>query len=169
MQTLPNKINPTRLAEEHTQLKGTFPLANLPRLKALLPESTGDVTAALDFSYDEHHTVVIHLQIDTVLTLQCQRCMENFPYPLTIHNCLSPVKNDEEAAKMRHYEPLLTENGLLMLHDALEDEILLNLPLIPKHAQNVCPVVLSASNENEEKGESPFKILLSTFKKEKEE
>lgn len=166
MPTLPKKINPVQLAQENSQLTGILPIAEMPRLKDLLPQTTGEIKVTVDFAYDEHHTVVIHVQINTILTLQCQRCMENFSYPLTIDNWLSPVKNDSEAAKMQRYEPLLMENDLLMLQNALEDEILLNLPLVPKHAQNACPVVLSASNENEEKGESPFKILLSKFKKE---
>ena len=156
-QQLPKLINPIRLAEKHTTLQGTLSLADMSRLKELLADTTGEVSVILDFNRDENHNVFIHLKANTALMLQCQRCMENFSFPLSIDILLHPVKDETKAFQMKNYETFLMKDELIALQDMIEDEILLNLPLVAKHAQNVCPVVLSTSTENPI--ESPFKEL----------
>jgi uncharacterized protein len=164
---LPEKINPVRLAEKCVTLKGVLAIREMRRLKDLVSDSRGEISIKIDFSYDANHAIVIALEVTTTLVLQCQRCMENFNYPIHINNLLSPVKNDAEAAKMQRYEPLLVEGDFIVLPEVVEDEILLNLPLVAKHTQNTCPVVLSPPDEN--KIHNPFKMLLSQFKVKKEE
>lgn len=166
-QPLPKIINPGKLAEKQAQLKGALLLADMPRLKHLLTNDAGEVSVNMDFSVDASHLICMHLIADAVLTLECQRCLESFTYPLAINILLSPVKTEAEAVKMQRYEPLIMEEDTIVLQGIVEDEILLNLPIIPKHTQNQCPVVLSEPIVNEV--ESPFKELLSTFKAKKEE
>ena len=167
IQKLPEKINPLRFAEKCVTLTGILTVSEMERLKDLLAEPTGEIFVNIDFSQDANHTIVIALEVNATLVLQCQRCMENFDHPIAINSVLSPVKNDAEAAKMQRYEPLLVEEDFLSLRSVIEDELLLNLPLVAKHTQNTCPVVLSPPDEN--KGENPFKALLSNFKIKKEE
>lgn len=172
---LPISINPTRLAEKEATLAGVLSLANMPRLKDLLADTTGEAAVTMHFGYDESHTAYIHLTVNVSLLLICQRCMENFSYPMTIDVLLNPIIESEKtpntqehpkrAAKLprqsqnQAYEPLMMESETVILQDIVEDEILLNLPLIPKHTQDVCPVVLSASKESET--ENPFKVYFS--------
>ena len=156
-QQLPKFINPIRLAEKHTTLKGILSLADMPRLREFLADTTGEVSVILNFNWDENHSVFIHLKANTALMLQCQRCMESFSFPLLIDILFHPVTDEIEASQRENYEPFLMKDELIAVQDMVEDEILLNLPLVAKHAQNVCPVVLSTSNENPV--ESPFKEL----------
>lgn len=166
-QSLPKIINPGKLAEKAAKLQGTLPLADMPRLKNLLTDDAGEVSLSIDFSVDASRLVCMHLVADALLNLECQRCMESFTYPMAINILLSPVKTEADAVKMARYEPLIMEEDTVGLEGIIEDEILLNLPIIPKHTQNECPVVLSEPIVNE--AESPFKELLSTFKAKKEE
>lgn len=157
-QPLPKLINPIRLAEKHATLKGTLSLADMPRLRELLADTTGEVSVILDFSRDENHNVFIHLKANTALMLQCQRCMENFSFPLLIDILLHPVTDEREVSHRENCEPFLVKDKeLIAVQDMVEGEILLTLPLIAKHTQDVCPVVLLTSNENPI--ESPFKEL----------
>lgn len=160
-QPLPKLINPARLAEKRTTLTGTLSLANLPRLREFLADTTGEVSVIMDFGRDESHMIFIHVKVNTDLILKCQRCMENFSYPLSADVLLSPMTDETKASTIQSYEPLVMEGELVHVQDMVEDEILLNLPLIAKHSQGTCPVVLSTS---ENKTESPFKVL-SQFKK----
>jgi len=162
MQTLPELINPQRLAEKSARLQGTLLLAGMPRLKELLADVGGEVVIDIQFDRDANNTSFMHLKADTQVILKCQRCLENFNYPVLVDVLLSPMTGEEEIAKIQSkaiYEPLLMEGETVRLQDIIEDEILLNLPLIAKHTQNACSMVLSESHEDNI--ENPFKVYFS--------
>lgn len=167
MQTLPTQIDFTKLAEQHGRLEGTLPLEPMSRLKELLANTDGVVTIHAYFNRDADHKPFLELNIETTVILECQRCLENFEYPLAIQVLLSPVFDPEAAKALQSYEPLLITKGeLVNLQDMVEDEIMLNLPLVPKHPKKICPVVLSTPETNPVK--SPFAVL-SKLKIKKEE
>jgi len=100
----------------------------------------------------------IQLILDLFYPLECQRCLQPFLDELHIVSQFVmkdsieevenfPLDNDEEDA-------LLTSHQFQLL-ELIEDEILLNLPLIPKHPPEVCesqmifvPGGLASSEEN---------------------
>lgn len=83
----------------------------------------------------------IQLILDLAYPLECQRCLQAFSDELHIDSQFVmkesleevdnfPLDNDDEDA-------LLTSHQFQLL-ELIEDEILLNLPLIPKHPPEVC-------------------------------
>ena len=83
----------------------------------------------------------IRLQIQLSYPLECQRCLQNYEEDLeiasqfilknTIEEVESfPIDNDDEDALLNSHQFDLIE--------LLEDEILLNIPLIPKHPLALC-------------------------------
>lgn len=159
---LPELINPHRLAEKRAKLQGTLLLASMLRLKEALADTVGEAIIDMQFDRDENNTPLIHLKVSTNLILKCQRCLENFSYPISVDVLLSPMTGEEEIAKMQGkaiYEPLVMEGGTVKLQDIVEDEILLSLPLIAKHAQEACSMVLSEPHEDNI--ENPFKTYFS--------
>ena len=118
----------------------------------------------------------IQLTLDFSYPLECQRCLQPFLDELhivsqfvmkdTIEEVENfPLDNDEEDA-------LLTSHQFHLL-ELMEDEILLNLPLIPKHPAEVCeskmifvPGVLGSSEENiTNEVENTLKNPFSSLKK----
>jgi uncharacterized protein len=118
----------------------------------------------------------IQLTLDLSYPLECQRCLQPFLDELhivsqfvmkdTIEEVENfPLDNDEEDA-------LLTSHQFHLL-ELMEDEILLNLPLIPKHPAEVCeskmifvPGVLGSSEENiTNEAENTLKNPFSSLKK----
>jgi len=116
----------------------------------------------------------IRLTLDLSYPLECQRCLQPFLDELHIMSQFVlkdtieevenfPLDNDEEDA-------LLTSHQFQLL-ELIEDEILLNLPLIPKHPPEKCeskmifvPGVLAGGEENisdepENKPINPFASL----------
>jgi len=162
-QQLPNLINPLRLAEKNAILKGTLLLSTMLRLKEFLADPKGEVVVSMKFSRDEDQNIFIDLQVNTELILTCQRCMNSLNYPISINVLLSPMMDETKISRLQNYEPLIMQGELVAVQDIVEDEILLNLPLIAKHSQNSCSVVLSTSQENTT--ENPFKAALSKLKK----
>ncbi len=92
--------------------------------------------------------LMLHLQIDTTLSLICQRCLEPVETVIAVDQWFRFVPDEEtaEAQDDDSEEDLLVESAEFDLCELVEDELVLAMPLIPSHA--VCPAMpqLSASD-----------------------
>lgn len=162
---LPQWIEPRKMAEKHAQLTGTMLLVNLGKLTDLLASNEGEVAVKIDFAMDEQNIPYLQGQIETNVWLICQRCLEPYQQRIKSAFLLSPVTNDKEAAMLPNpYEALLVENTVVELAAIIEEEILLNLPIVAKHEPENCGVAVSygaASNEqmSATKKANPFEVL----------
>ena len=144
MNKLPVNIDPIAMCKKDEQLEGSLPLARLTRVKELVRADQGEVEVCLKFDQDRYGNPWIHGRIAAVLCLECQRCNQPFDYSLEIELNLHPVAHEAELADSNiEYDPLVTEGKPVRLQDMIEDELLLAMPMVPKHEEAVCPVKLS--------------------------
>lgn len=138
---LPKYINPLRLAEHEETITGQLPLKLFHRLSDLLIDDEGVVKINLRFGRDAQYYHYVLGFISSTLILRCQRCLQPIEYPIAITVSLSPVFSLETAKKLpAHYEPLWLETEQIEVVEMIEEELLLALPLIPKHDAAQCPV-----------------------------
>lgn len=167
---IPDQIDPFRYAEQSLRISGVVHLADMPRL-AENAEKDGVVAAELAFGKDEQGVVFLKGHLETELTLTCQRCMEPFNYGIMADFVLGIVNTLAEADTLpEHYEPALVQEGSLALRALIEDEVILNLPIIPRHAPQDCKVKMPLSTiEGGGAGrtENPFHVLASLKHKQK--
>jgi uncharacterized protein len=105
-------------------------------------------------------------QIETVLELECQNCLQAVQWTVKNAVKLGIVTSIDQADRLpEDYEPLLVDEGKILLKNIIEDELLLILPTFPKH-QHDCLAskpgnkkVDSSSNEQKSSTENPFSIL----------
>lgn len=160
--TIPDHIDPYRMAEQSQHLSGCLQVSEMPRLANNILPSDAMVEVNLDFNRDEQGVYSLIGQLKTVLSLQCQRCMEPFIYEIITSFHLGIVKTIEEANNLpEKYEPALTQDGSLALRELIEDEIILNLPIIPKHDTDECKVKLPWKDGEWEERDNPFQVLAS--------
>ncbi len=153
---IPEHVDPYRFAEQSLQLHGLVKITDMPRLGMSLQSTDGNVTVDLRFGKDEQGLTYLKGKIEAKLALQCQRCMEPYIYEIIPDFALGIVTTlDEANALPSHYEPVLTKEGALALRELIEDELILNLPIIPKHAE--CKIQLPMAEED--KRENPFQML----------
>jgi DUF177 domain-containing protein len=134
---LPHHIQPKRLAEQRKTLQGSLNLKLFQRLAGLISNLVGTVNVQLEFGQDEQGLSFVRGQADTILPMQCQRCMGAMDWPLKISISLSPVFSETASKELPEcYEPLLLQEDKIGLVDLIEEELLLNLPLVPKHEKN---------------------------------
>lgn len=139
---LPREIDPIKLADQGCELEGGIALADLKRLDDLLANRDGQVYFQLQFGSDAEGMRVITGQIKAKLVLICQRCNQPMDYPVDLKLNLSPIVSDKQAAQLPNdYEPLVTNGEPVSLISILEEEILLNLPMIPKHSREDCRII----------------------------
>lgn len=121
---------------------GELPLAAMPRLREALADGEGVARYEMEFGRDGFGTAFLDLRVQAPLTLVCQRTLEPFVLPVSLHSRLGLIRAErEEAALPADSEPLLVgADGRLDPVEVIEDELLLALPLIPVNPDSDLPV-----------------------------
>ena len=155
MKTNPNTAwNPDRLdvrafAQAGADLEANEPLSAFERLNAELPLGGGGAPTRVHWQAQGEMrlaatggapAVWLHLEADTHVPLTCQRCLGVVDTSLTVDRWFRFVADEAAAAAEDDdcEEDLLALEPRPSLHDVLEDELLMELPLVPMH--DVCPV-----------------------------
>lgn len=136
---IPLKLNAAEAIARGLRLDGRLPLAALPRLVDALASGEGELRAELEFSADPQSQGRLRGRLQTTVVLTCQRCLQPLPWPLDLSPDLSLVATEEDEERLLESgEPVRLEAGQLLLREALEDELLLGLPLAPTCADPAC-------------------------------
>ena len=162
---LPEYIDPLHLADKRGELKGQIPVSSLDRLADVLFNDTGVVTVDLFFGR-EGRLAKVEGQIEAVLELKCQNCLQAVQWPVKNTVKLGIVTSIDQADRLpEDYEPLLVDDEKILLKNIIEDELLLVLPAFPKH-QHDCLAnnsyvnkAGSLTDEQQSPPENPFSIL----------
>ena len=153
-------FEPLRLAETQETLAGQLDVSSLPRLAALLADTSGSVAFELSFSRSDNGTVRITGAISTEVQLLCQRCLQ--PMAVTVNSpvsfAMTGTRPGDAAAPVTDAEPLVLEDHRIHLGTFVEDEILLGLPMVPMHAPEQCPAAADVDRAGREHNR-PFEIL----------
>jgi uncharacterized protein len=168
---LPKSVNPVQLAGQNDQIQGHLSLAQFERLGPLLQENTGTVDFSLHFMQDASQRAVVSGTVSAQLKLQCRRCLQPFSYQLEATVSLAVVENDQAAEELpEFYDPLLVVDGEVTLESLIEDELLLNLPVMPGHSEGECPVAIPSSWVDNELDEhkTPFTVLKKLLRSDKD-
>ena len=124
-------------------------------------QATGESRTAVDGSVRP----AIHLQVQANVPLTCQRCMEAVHTPIDVDRHFIFVPDEATAAAMDDdsEDDVLEMSTDFNLLGLIEDEVLMALPLVPRH--DVCPtgVIQSAQtddfNDVAEEKPNPFAAL----------
>ncbi len=165
-QQLPKEIDPFRFANTGRELEGELALDKMTRLAESLHHTEGQVTVSMKFDIDGTGTPYMHGHFATTLSLTCERCMQELTVPVEIDTMLGLVRHEKLVEGLaEQYEPWIIEDGELPdPATVVEDELILALPLVPKHDYDCLPeeAWFAGDKENEEKGDkpaSPFAVL----------
>ena len=129
-------IDPQRFVREARQLQGSLELAQLPRLHDLLAQVAGGVQYRLQGLTGERGQSRLHLEVSGVLPLICQRCLGAVQEELDIATLLELVPEGVELTQEELEDDsldFLPVAGALDVLALIEDEILLALPVAPRH------------------------------------
>jgi uncharacterized protein len=157
---LPERIDPLHLADHRVCLEGNLPLRRFVRLKELLVEDAGEVRFSANFTRDESEQRIVELDLAASLKFACQRCMQPMVVDVSIQSTLALVEDEAEAERLGgRYEPLVVTGERMPLVEMLEDELLLRVPMIPKHEAGGDCQATFASVSPADAGQNPFAAL----------
>ena len=146
MATVPH-ILPARVRFRETELtrwriEGIVPLSRLARLSSvsLEPTDAQPVSVCLYGRRADDGGAMLEGTLCGDLALRCVRCLESIRWVIDLSVRLRVVRSEtEERRLLDQCEPLWLEDDWLPLHALIEDEILLELPMAPKHPEGSCP------------------------------
>ncbi|WP_374261783.1 DUF177 domain-containing protein [Zoogloea sp.] len=145
------------LARDGRRLEGKVPVSALGRVAGSVLEPSGTVAFGFQGEQDGEGKLHVDLQIHGELVLQCQRCLEALVWPCEVENrllLLRPGEAPPEDELENDAEDALEVEPLTDLLALVEDEVLLALPLVPRH-ENCDPPVKAGVDEEI----SPFAVL----------
>ena len=124
------------LADRGVTLSGELDIDKLARLKGLLHSDSGSVRATLRFRQRADGWLESELEYRATVELLCQRCLE--PFRQDLAEQVNVVLGDGDslpAPVPAGFEPFELEEGRLQPAQLIEDELIVAVPLVPKHAR----------------------------------
>lgn len=138
---LPELLDPFQSVALHSCFEGSIPLAHFERLGPMLLNTDGLVSYRLHFCRDAAGLSVISGTINTELILCCQRCNGKLSQPVHTNLSLALIESIDQCSLLpEHYDPVLIDDRLLHPGDLIEDELILSVPLIPRHTEGSCEI-----------------------------
>ncbi len=162
----PRRLDVAAAAATDAELAGRWPLSELARLA---DGAVGEVDEPVAWSarFEQRREpgaatqVWLHLQARARVARECQRCLQPVLLALDVDRAFRFALTEDEAAALDadSEDDVLVLARQFDLHELVEDELLLALPIVPKHEQ--CPAPLSGQAAEELTPEHPFAALAS--------
>ena len=169
MTHMPETIDIQKDVKFKRKLAFQVPLEVMTRVLESTPKSFGVADVLIQFDKDVQGHAYIDLEVQVTIVLECQRCLKDAEFPLVLKQRLSPVDSAAEARELAEgVEPVQTVDGLINVKDIVEDEILLAIPMHPKHDALDCEVSFKETKIEEER-QMPFTNLAALFEEEQAE
>lgn len=160
----PRRLDVEAFAGAGATLEGEWPLSALDRLAEAAQGRSADeaeVMATWQARGEARRTGAgspqtrLHLQARCPIALLCQRCLNPVRLDVTATRSFLFVAGEQAAAELDESseDDVLALTRALDLRDLVEDELLLSLPIVPKH--DVCPEPLRAVADEADEAEPP--------------
>lgn len=132
MSTPPDRpLDVLGLARDRALVEREFPIAGFARLRDRLAEPTGQARARAQFGLAGEWPIV-QLALEADVVMSCQRCLK--PVRRRVASQSQLVFAPEDAPELPgDYEAIGGDPRMVDFAALVEDELLLGLPLIPRH------------------------------------
>jgi uncharacterized protein len=135
--SIPAQVSASRALAREERYAGPLEVATFDRLAEFEPQ---DLSADLQVRVDVARQGWLEGRIEGHLGLECRVCGERFVWALQAPVRLALALNEEDEERlMEQGEPVLVSDDRLALHQIVEDEVLLALPMMPR-----CPTCENA-------------------------
>ena len=167
----PQRLDVRRFAEAGVELHGEDGIGRYRRLAA--ETQGGDLDRPVTWQargelLNPRHVlpeIWVHLDAGVVMPMTCQRCLAPVDVPLAVHRSFRFVADEATAAAEddEAEEDLLALSRSFDLLELVEDELLMEMPVAPRHDTCPEPVKMSAVDAGFEEAsaarENPFAVL----------
>ena len=168
---VPERLDVAAFAAEAAALSADDPVPNYPRLAQELASPAPEALVRWEAVGEQRPGALgkaepwLHLTAETTVPLVCQRCLAPVDTLVASDRWFRFVADEAtaDAEDDESEEDLLVVSRDFDLHALIEDELLMEIPVMPVHEVCPVPVQLSSSDEDfqaaEEAKPNPFAVL----------
>lgn len=142
------------------QLSGATPVGAFGRMTDEAADGNGEIRWSFAGGRHPKGSPQMVMRVEGAVNLICQRCLSPFAHPVGSETVLVLARDEAEADEVEELmddesiDVIVGSNALDLLQ-LVEDEVLLSIPLSPRH--EACPGDVPAAAPD--KPESPFAVL----------
>lgn len=169
----PLRLDVAAFTDDGAQLSGRWPGASLTRLAegqsppqdVALPEVVWAAQGERRAVTGAEAELWLALQVQAPVWLTCQRCLQPYEVPLALERRLRFVRGEAQAEALdaESEDDVLALSRSLDLRELVEDELLLALPIVPRHETCPQPLPMAVEADPLPEGEAerpnPFAVL----------
>ncbi|WP_295406388.1 YceD family protein [uncultured Thiocystis sp.] len=151
---IPISLDPWRAVKKGLSFAGEVALSQFPRLAKILIGCENDphARAVCDLRFErgrDGHALVVG-RIRSCLRVPCQRCLGEVEIDVDVLLRLALIRTDQMACELpEDLDPLLVADEQMDLMAVIEDELLLAIPMFPRHGDGLCrPLVTEGVDVN---------------------
>ncbi len=157
-QGIPDKIKLFNFAKKGLIFSQQYQLKDFPRISNLASNINDSIDVELNFYLEKEKIPCIIGKIKLDVTLTCQRCLDDVSIHLEPNFKLGFLKNEQQGEELdSSFETILNTDEEFSTVEFITDEILISIPMIPKHSHKC--VSYDNKQVEEQKRENPFAIL----------
>jgi uncharacterized protein len=166
---LPKLVDVRKLIQKSAEISAQEPVANMQRLAGLLADDKAVADIQLSFYIDESRFRKIEGRVTADVAVICQRCMEPVKVSIEANVNLAVVWSEEDAKQLpKDMDPFIAGEEPVELLNLVEDELMLNLPIVSYHPEQECTgnsryssvdEAAEAQQRDQQHEDNPFKIL----------
>jgi uncharacterized protein len=127
---LTDRVDCVHLADDAAVLQRVYELGELPRLRDLLADTEGIVSATFAFESVAGRAGAT-VSVEATPNLICQRCMQGLPYPVAGKSEIEFASGEDATPAESQREIYVMERGRVSLREMVEEELLLAFPAVP--------------------------------------
>lgn len=148
-------IDGFEFAESGKVLQGVLAVQDFPRLQDLLHADAGELEYAVSGERDRQGRPALRVELRGTLSLSCQRCLQPLDFRVALDTLLTLARSQFEgdADPIDSNIERVVAGKEMAVRDLLEDELVLSVPIAPRHA------VCAAGRIGGAEGSSPFAKL----------
>ncbi|MHB0974577.1 MAG: YceD family protein [Thiobacillus sp.] len=132
------EVDPWRFCRDAQSWEIQSDVAAFPRLAHEFTQGT--LFCRVVGRVDRRGSLALHVSIGGEVGLTCQRCLNGMPYTVELERTLYLARNEAELERLDALpdSDAIQAGERLSLVELVEDEVLLSLPLAPRHAEGEC-------------------------------
>jgi uncharacterized protein len=124
------------LVGTETAVDFSIPLTDLPRVSRELTSTEGEARGRVRFSRQQGQAVA-DLEVSAQPEVVCQRCMQPMRWPVKVKSRVALVSDYAAADRVPdEMEVFLVEGDSVSVRDLVDEEVMLALPHVPRHAED---------------------------------
>jgi uncharacterized protein len=150
-------IDSLEFARDRQHLRGTVPVVELARLSDSLFDACGELGYELTGDCDDRQRPRVQLKVAGSVNLICQRCLRSLAFEVAVETNLL-VLTGQAGGETADFDDLdgIPANAHTDVWSVVEDEVLLAMPISPRHAEGECSQAVKAVTDS---AVSPFAAL----------